>query len=141
LETENDISKSKYFIFTGDTIFVNGVGRPDLHKKSEEYAQKLYQTYQQKLFNLPDNTVILPAHYSSTFKHAKPVFDTIESIRHKLNSITQSEKDFLNYITSNIPPQPTNYEQLVSINKNLTHCDRVEQQDLESGPNSCGISA
>ena len=141
LETENDISKSKCFIFTGDTIFVNGVGRPDLHKKSEEYAQKLYQTYQQKLFNLPDNTVILPAHYSSTFKHAKPVFDTIESIRHKLNSITQSEKDFLNYITSNIPPQPMNYEQIVSINKNLTRCDRVEQQDLESGPNSCGISA
>lgn len=141
LKTENDVSISKYFLFSGDTIFVNGVGRPDLHKKSEEYAQKLYQTYLQELFNLPDRTIILPAHYSSSFKHAKPVFDTIESIRHKLNPITKSEKDFLNYISSNIPPQPTNYEQIVSINKNLTHCDRVEQQDLESGPNSCGIKA
>ena len=54
LKTENDVSNSKYFLFSGDTIFVNGVGRPDLHKKSEEYAQKLYQTYRQKLFNLPD---------------------------------------------------------------------------------------
>jgi glyoxylase-like metal-dependent hydrolase (beta-lactamase superfamily II) len=141
LKTENDVSNSRYFLFTGDTIFVNGVGRPDLHKKSEEYAQKLYETYQQKLFNLPDETIILPAHYSSSFKHAKPVFDTIESIRQKLSSITKSEKDFLNYITSYIPPQPMNYEQIVSINKNLTRCDRVEQQDLESGPNSCGISA
>jgi glyoxylase-like metal-dependent hydrolase (beta-lactamase superfamily II) len=141
LKTEYDVSNSKYFLFSGDTIFVNGVGRPDLHKKSEEYAQKLYQTYRQELFNLPDRTIILPSHYSSTFKHAKPVFDTIESIRHKLNSITNSEKDFLNYITSNIPPQPMNYELIVSINKNLTHCDRAEQQDLESGPNSCGISA
>ena len=141
LKTENDVSNSRYFLFTGDTIFVNGVGRPDLHKKSEEYAQKLYQTYQQKLFNLPENTIILPAHYSLSFKHAKPVFDTIESIRQKLNSITKSEKDFLNYISSNIPPQPMNYEQIVSINKNLTRCDSVEQQDLESGPNSCGISA
>jgi glyoxylase-like metal-dependent hydrolase (beta-lactamase superfamily II) len=141
LKTENDVSNSKYFLFSGDTIFVNGVGRPDLNKKSEEYAQKLYQTYRQKLFNLPDRTIILPAHYSSSFKHAKPVFDTIESIRHKLNSITRSEKDFLNYIASNIPPHPMNYEQIVSINKNLTHCDRVEQQDLELGPNSCGISA
>ena len=141
MKTENDVRNSKYFLFTGDTIFVNGVGRPDLHKKSEEYAQKLYQTYQQKLFNLLDKAVILPAHYNSGFKHAKPVFDTIKSIKQKLNSITQSEKDFLNYITSNIPPQPMNYEQIVSINKNLTPCDRVEQQDLESGPNSCGISA
>ncbi|CAN5694076.1 MBL fold metallo-hydrolase [soil metagenome] len=141
LKTENDASNSKYFLFTGDTIFVNGVGRPDLHNKSDEYAQKLYQTYQQKLFNLYDNTIILPAHYSSSFKHGKPVFDTIESIKRKLNSITKSEKDFLNYVTSNIPPQPMNYEQIVSINKNLTPCDRVEQQDLESGPNSCGIGA
>jgi glyoxylase-like metal-dependent hydrolase (beta-lactamase superfamily II)/rhodanese-related sulfurtransferase len=141
LKTENDTSNSKFFLFTGDTIFVNGVGRPDLHKKSEEYAQKLYQTYHQKLFNLPDKTTILPAHYSSSFKHANPVSDTIESIKQKLNSITKSEKDFLNYITSNIPPKPMNYEQIVSINKNLTPCDRVEQQDLESGPNSCGISA
>ena len=141
LKTEYDESNSKYFLFSGDTIFVNGVGRPDLHRESEEYAQKLYQTYRQELFNLPDRTIILPSHYSLTFKHAKPVFDTIESIRHKLNSITNSEKDFLNYITSNIPPQPMNYELIVSVNKNLTHCDRAEQQDLESGPNSCGISA
>jgi glyoxylase-like metal-dependent hydrolase (beta-lactamase superfamily II)/rhodanese-related sulfurtransferase len=141
LKPENDVSNSKYFLFSGDTIFVNGVGRPDLHKKSEEYAQKLYQTYLQELFNLPGTTIILPAHYSSSFEHAKPVFDTIESIRHKLNPITKSEKDFLNYVASKIPPQPMNYEQIVSINKNLTHCDRVEQQDLESGHNSCGIRA
>jgi glyoxylase-like metal-dependent hydrolase (beta-lactamase superfamily II)/rhodanese-related sulfurtransferase len=141
LKTENDESNSKYFLFSGDTIFVNGVGRPDLHKKSEEYAQKLYQTYRQKLFNLPDKTVILPAHYSLSFEHAKPVFDNIESIKQKLNSITKSEKDFLNYVTSNIPPRPMNHELIVSINENLTSCDRVEQQDLESGPNSCGISA
>jgi glyoxylase-like metal-dependent hydrolase (beta-lactamase superfamily II)/rhodanese-related sulfurtransferase len=139
-KTGNDISSSKYFLFTGDTIFVNGVGRPDLHKKSEEYAKKLYQTYQQTLFNLPDKTMILPAHYSLSFRHAKPVFDTLEFIKLKLNSITKSEKDFLNYISSHIPPQPMNYEQIVSINKNLTSCDRIGQQDLESGPNSCGIS-
>src|SRR5262249_33131628 len=52
-KTESDESNSKYFLFTGDTLFVNGIGRPDLNRKSEEYAQKLYQTYQQKLFNLP----------------------------------------------------------------------------------------
>ena len=139
--SNTNITDSKYLLFTGDTIFVNGVGRPDLHNKSEEYTQKLYQTYQQKLFNLPDKTIILPSHYSLSFKHEKPVFDTIESIKQKLKSISKSEKDFINYVTSNIPPQPMNYEQIVSINRNMISCDRVEQQNLEAGPNSCGIKA
>jgi hypothetical protein len=34
-----------------------------------------------------------------------------------------------------------NFEKIVSINKNLTSCEMVDQKDLESGPNSCGISA
>ncbi len=139
--SNTNITDSKYLLFTGDTIFVNGVGRPDLHNKSEEYTQKLYQTYQQKLFNLPDKTIILPSHYSLSFKHEKPVLDTIQSIKQKLKSNSKSEKDFMNYVISNIPPQPMNYEQIVSINRNMISCDRVEQQNLEAGPNSCGIKA
>jgi len=129
------------FLFTGDTIFVNGVGRPDLHNKSEEYAKKLFQTYQTKIFNLPDETVILPAHYSASFDHEKPVLNTIRFVKQKLESITHSEDAFVKFVTSNVPPQPMNYEKIVLLNKNLTLCEMVDQKDLESGPNSCGISA
>ncbi|WP_161486335.1 MBL fold metallo-hydrolase [Candidatus Nitrosocosmicus hydrocola] len=131
----------KIFLFTGDTIFVNGVGRPDLHNKSEEYAKKLFQTYQDKIFNLPDETIILPAHYNASFDHEKPIYNTIGSIKQKLTSITNSESEFVKFVTSNIPPQPMNYEKIVLFNKNLTSCETVDQKDLESGPNSCGISA
>lgn len=134
-------NNSKYVLFTGDTIFVNGVGRPDLHNKSEEYTKKLYQTYQKKIFNLPDETIILPAHYSASFDHKKPIFNTLKSIKQNLESINSSEIDFMNFVTSNIPPQPMNYEKIVSINKNMTSCDMVNQKDLEVGPNSCGIRA
>ncbi len=140
---KDDIAKdqTQIFLFTGDTIFVNGVGRPDLHNKSEEYAKKLFQTYREKIFNLPDETIILPSHYNASFDHEKPIYNTIGSIKQKLTSITNSENEFVKFVTTNIPPQPMNYEKIVLFNKNLTSCETVDQKDLESGPNSCGISA
>jgi hypothetical protein len=39
------------------------------------------------------------------------------------------------------PPQPTNYEKILSINKLMTPCDTIEEKDIEVGPNSCGIRA
>lgn len=140
---KDDTSKdqTQIFLFTGDTIFVNGVGRPDLHNKSEEYTKKLFQTYQEKIFNLPDETIILPAHYNASFDHGKPIYNTIGSIKQKLTSITNSESEFVKFVTSRIPPQPMNYEEIVLFNKNLISCETVDQKDLESGPNSCGIGA
>jgi glyoxylase-like metal-dependent hydrolase (beta-lactamase superfamily II)/rhodanese-related sulfurtransferase len=130
-----------YYLFTGDTIFVNGVGRPDLHNKSQEYTNKLYHTYQNVIFNLPDKTIILPAHYSSSFEHKKPVLDSLGSIKQKLASIIDSENKFLDFVSSNMPPHPMNYEKIVYLNKKLITCNMVNQVDLESGPNSCGIKA
>jgi glyoxylase-like metal-dependent hydrolase (beta-lactamase superfamily II)/rhodanese-related sulfurtransferase len=137
---KND-GNSNYYLFTGDTIFVNGVGRPDLHKKSEDYANKLYHTYHDVIFNLPDKTIILPAHYSSAFEHKKPILDTLGAIKQRLTTIIDSKIKFIDFVTSNIPPHPMNYEKIVYLNKNLISCDRVGQADLESGPNSCGIKA
>jgi len=137
---DNDENKD-YYLFTGDTIFVNGVGRPDLHKKSQEYTDKLFHTYYNVIFNYPNKTTILPAHYNSSFEHEKPIFDSLGSIRQKLASILDSKNKFIDFVTSNIPPHPMNYEKIVYLNKNLVSCDMVNQADLESGPNSCGIRA
>ena len=73
----NDSGGPDYYLFTGDTIFVNGVGRPDLRNKSQEYTIKLFHTYHDVIFNLPDKTIILPSHYSSAFEHEKPVLDSL----------------------------------------------------------------
>ena len=137
---DND-DNSDYYFFTGDTIFVNGIGRPDLHYKSEDYTTKLYRTCHDMIFNLPDKTIILPAHYSSAFEHERPILDSLGAIKQKLTTIIDSKDKFIDYVTSNIPPHPVNYEKIVYLNKNLTSCDRVNQPDLESGPNSCGIKA
>ena len=129
------------YLFTGDTLFIDGVGRPDLHNKAEEYAHNLFNSYQKKIFILPDETIVLPSHYSGIFKHEKPIYDTIKSLKQKINLLSASENDFVKFINENIPPRPMNYDRIISINKKMMSCKMVEQKDLEFGPNSCGIRA
>jgi glyoxylase-like metal-dependent hydrolase (beta-lactamase superfamily II)/rhodanese-related sulfurtransferase len=142
--SSNDIDKDNNhnYLFTGDTLFVDGIGRPDLHNKAEEFTQNLFNTYHQKILNLPDETLILPAHFGSSFEHQKLISNTIKSIKQKMNLLSASETEFIKFVMDSTPPsQPMNYEKIISINKNMTLCDMIEQKDIEVGPNACGISA
>ncbi|MCK9910071.1 MBL fold metallo-hydrolase, partial [Microbacteriaceae bacterium K1510] len=53
------------YLLSGDTVFVGGLGRPDLGGKAHEWAQSLYDTVFKKLADLPDSVMVLPAHYAS----------------------------------------------------------------------------
>jgi glyoxylase-like metal-dependent hydrolase (beta-lactamase superfamily II)/rhodanese-related sulfurtransferase len=134
-------NNKRNYLFTGDTLFIDGVGRPDLHNKAEEFTYNLYNSYHQKILSLPDETLILPAHFSGSFSHEKPISNTINSIKQKMNLLSASQQEFVKFVTSSIPPQPMNYEKIISINKNMIPCDKVEQKDIEAEPNSCGIKA
>ncbi len=137
-------NSSKIYLFTGDTLFVDGVGRPDLHDKAEEYTHHLYNSYHKKILRLPEETIILPSHFSDRFEHGKPIYRTLKFIKENMNiaSDTVSEDKFIKSILSSIPSQqPMNYEKIVSINKGMVHCNLIGQSDLETGPNSCGIRA
>lgn len=141
-ESEKKNNKNTHiYLFTGDTLFVDGIGRPDLHNKAEEFTRNLYNSYQQKILNLSDETLVLPAHFSDSFEHSKAVFSTIKSIKERMGLLSIPEDKFVRFVTASIPPQPTNYEKITSINKRMTSCDLIEQNDIEAGPNSCGIRA
>lgn len=62
-------NKDKTALFTGDTLFIGDVGRPDLREKAgnmkakrEELANMMYNTITTKFNNLPDNALVYPAH-------------------------------------------------------------------------------
>jgi glyoxylase-like metal-dependent hydrolase (beta-lactamase superfamily II)/rhodanese-related sulfurtransferase len=141
-----DSSGEKY-LFTGDTLFVDGVGRPDLKEDSKELASKLHSTYY-SIFSeseYADDTEILPGHFNvnaTSLMHGKAVFDTLGTIRQKIiGSLPSSKKEFVSVLLYNTPPKPANYKTIVEINKGLTLCDKMQLTELETGPNSCGISA
>jgi glyoxylase-like metal-dependent hydrolase (beta-lactamase superfamily II) len=133
---------NKNYLFTGDTLFVNGMGRPDLHSKAKEYATNLYNTYQDIILKYPDDTVILPAHFdtnSITAKHGQLIMDTLGSIKKKNKLLSMPKDEFVKFMVSTVPPRPANYEKIVQINKMVMSCDQIKMGDLEEGPNACAI--
>jgi glyoxylase-like metal-dependent hydrolase (beta-lactamase superfamily II) len=134
--------EKKNYLFTGDTLFVNAVGRPDLHDKASEYADRLYETYQNKLLTLADGTVILPAHFDTstiTIKHGDLVADTIGAVRKNVKLLSMPKADFVQFMSSSVPPRPANYRMIIQINQELVPCEEINMGDLEAGPNSCAI--
>jgi len=141
---EGSQTQSRYsYLFTGDTLFVDGVGRPDLREEAKKYAGLLYETYHKKLIQLPENTLILPAHFngsSITLKHGIPIADTIGSIKKKIKLLSMNEDEFVHFVTDTLPSRPLNYKTIIDINRKILSFDDMQMPDLEAGPNSCAVS-
>ena len=140
----NDKNLKYSYLFTGDTLFVDGVGRPDLRDQSVKFAELLYYTYHNKILQLDDDTVILPAHFNGTsiaLKHTVPILQTLGTIKKKIKFLSMDRKEFIQYINDTVPPRPMNYRTIISINKQMLPYDEIEMPDLEAGPNSCMVSS
>lgn len=138
LSDGNEHGKKETFLFSGDTLFVDGIGRPDLHDKVDEFSRTLFLTYK-SLASLPDDAIVLPSHYSKSIKHEDPIFKTIGEIKAYVKAFRMDEDEFISYVASSIPPQPMNYKRILRLNKDLLLCTNLQLDDLEAGPNSCGI--
>ncbi len=126
-------------LFTGDTLFIEGVARPDLNDKSEEYAAELFETYKNKILNLNGNIFIASAHCKNAAEFGKPVVASLDWIRKNNKVFELSKSEFIKYVVSNMPPKPFNYEEIVSANKNqLDYPEEVSE--LEFGANRCVLS-
>jgi glyoxylase-like metal-dependent hydrolase (beta-lactamase superfamily II)/rhodanese-related sulfurtransferase len=134
-----------HYLFTGDTLFVDGIGRPDLGDKAEEYANNLYDSYHQRIFkNFPNDTTILPTHFNSgsiVLEHEKPIYDTLETIKKRVKLLSETKEEFIKALVGTTSPRPSNYKTITEINKNMIPCDQIELGDLEVGPNSCALKA
>ncbi|MBN8718472.1 MAG: MBL fold metallo-hydrolase [Sediminibacterium magnilacihabitans] len=129
-------------LLTGDTLFINGVGRPDLKANNEEAMQKSKMLYQslQKLLALDENIIALPAHTNQPVDFDSiPVQATIGSIKHNVAMLKLSEEEFVNTILQRIPPTPANYLSIVEKNINGDFSD-INPVDLEAGANRCAVS-
>jgi len=129
-------------LLSGDTVFTNAIGRPDL-KANEEEARKraglLYESLQ-RLMRLPDTTIVLPAHASSPIDFDnRPIKATISEIKKNIQMLALSKLDFEKTIVEKLPPAPPNY--LTIVERNLTgDISDINPADLEAGANRCAVS-
>jgi glyoxylase-like metal-dependent hydrolase (beta-lactamase superfamily II)/rhodanese-related sulfurtransferase len=128
-------------LITGDTLFTNAIGRPDLNSSTEETKEKAHLLYQslQKLFSLPDSVIVLPAHTSIPVEFDnKMIRTTIGEAKKNIPLLKLNENEFVNSILQKMPPTPANFLTIIEKNIKGDYGD-VNVSELELGANRCEI--
>jgi len=121
-----DENNKDHAIFTGDTLFVGDVGRPDLAQKGEilttnDLAGMMYESIQQKIIPLADDVILYPAHGagSSCGKNLGPeTFSTIGEQKQSNYALQQQTKeDFIKAVTEGLSAPPQYFPINAKINK------------------------
>jgi glyoxylase-like metal-dependent hydrolase (beta-lactamase superfamily II) len=128
-------------LFTGDTLFLETVGRPDLKANRDETevrARALHGSLR-ALMTLPAHILILPGHTSQPIAFDGTAFaGTLAQVRERVELLSAPEETFVAWVLGHIPPTPPNYEHIVELNEAgiLPEGDPTE---LEAGANRCAI--
>jgi glyoxylase-like metal-dependent hydrolase (beta-lactamase superfamily II) len=128
-------------VFTGDTLFTNGVGRPDLHAAPEaarERARALFASLN-NLRGLQPEIVVLPAHTSEPIPFdGRAVAARLDDVTTWLSGWLASESAFVERMTSNLPATPPNFVRIVELNE-AGEFPTGDPTDLEAGANRCAV--
>ncbi|QHT65623.1 MBL fold metallo-hydrolase [Rhodocytophaga rosea] len=130
-------------IFSGDTLFLGDVGRPDLAQKSahitqEELAGMLYDSLRNKIMPLPDDVIVYPAHGagSACGKHmSKETVDTLGRQKQTNYALRadMTREEFIQEVTHGLLPPPAYFPENVKLNKEgYQSLDRVLNKGLQT---------
>jgi len=110
-------------IFTGDTLFVGDVGRPDLSATHtpQELAALLYSSLHDKLLKLPDDTQVYPAHGAGSLCGRQMSSERSSTIgKERLTNYAlqaRSSDEFVHLLTDGLPPRPEYFGRDVELNR------------------------
>lgn len=122
-----DKKEQPYAIFSGDTLFIGDVGRPDLAQKrgsitQEDLAGLLYDSLREKIMPLPDDVIVYPAHGAGSAcgkNMSKETWDTLGNQK-KLNYALRADmtkEEFIKEVTEGLLPPPDYFAENVRMNK------------------------
>jgi len=120
-----DKQGKEYCLFTGDTLFIGDVGRPDLAQKSDltvqDLAGYLFDSLRDKILPLPNHLIVYPAHGAGSAcgkNMSKETFDSLgnqKQVNYALQK--QTKEDFISAVTDGLTPPPYYFPKNVQINK------------------------
>ena len=126
-------------MFTGDTLFLSAVGRPDLDatpEGSREKARDLYNSLR-RLLVLEPETLVLPGHTSEPVAFdGEPICAPLSEVRENLSVLREEEDAFVERIASRASPTPSNFERIVELNRAGASPEGAPAE-LEAGANRC----
>ncbi|MCH4825976.1 MAG: MBL fold metallo-hydrolase [Planococcus sp. (in: firmicutes)] len=135
------IVDSKYLL-TGDILFIDSIGRPDLAGLAEDWVGDLRESLYSRYQDLANELIVLPAHFmiidelNEDGSVAKKLGDLFKE-NHGLN--ISDEQEFRDMVTKNLPPQPNAYQDIRKTNMGQITPDDEIQREMEIGPNRCAV--
>jgi glyoxylase-like metal-dependent hydrolase (beta-lactamase superfamily II) len=126
-------------LFTGDTLFLSAVGRPDLDATPEvarRRARELYRSLR-RLFALDPETLVLPGHTGEPVAFdGEPIRARLSEVRGSIRVLEEDEDAFVEQIAGHGTPTPSNFERIVELNR-AGLSPEGDPTDLEAGANRC----
>jgi len=128
-------------LFTGDTLFLGAVGRPDLEATTDESRGRAHVLHAslRRLVALPPETVVLPAHTSEPVAFdGRPISATLGEVQERTSLLRETEEAFVSQILARLPPTPPNHHRIVALNE--AGKLPVDPTELEAGANRCAVA-
>ena len=129
-------------IFTGDTLFLASVGRPDLGATKGDPGARASDLFcsVKRLLALPAATLVLPGHSSEPIAFDRiSVAADLADVRRRLEPLLSNEREFVTSVLAHIPAEPPIHGSIVNINESGSVPDG-NLTDLEAGGNRCAIA-
>lgn len=130
------------YLLTGDILFIDSIGRPDLAGLAQDWVSDLRETLYKRYRELSNDLLVLPAHFMiiEELNEDGSVSEKLGKLfaeNHGLN--IEDEDKFRSMVTDNLPPQPNAYKEIRQTNMGKKVPDEDEQREMEIGPNRCAI--
>lgn len=114
-------------LFSGDTLFIGDVGRPDLAQKAasmtqEQLAETLFDSLRNKVMTLPDDIIVYPAHGAGSACGKNMSKETSDTLGHQKETnyalrANMTKAEFVKEVTSGLLPPPAYFPLNVAMNK------------------------
>lgn len=130
------------YLLSGDILFIDSIGRPDLAGLAEDWVGDLRETLYTRYKELSEELIVLPSHFM--------IIDELNedgSVAKKLGSLfaenhglnIADETEFRELVTGNLQPQPNAYQEIRETNMGKIEPDNEKQREMEIGPNRCAV--
>ena len=132
------------YLFTGDSIFIESIARPDLGGHGDTWAPIHYASLR-RLLELPDDTLVMPGHFASLAEEgenglfAAPLGE-LRGRNEGLRMAAGDEQAFVDYILASLPKFPEEYVEIKRVNAGLVEVKESKASELELGKNICALS-